>query len=132
MPEDAVRMGAGIRAIPGLLEQARRNLVGNQKDLWTYGTQEIRQQGLALAELESRLDGTGTDLKPDVQRARRATEDFANWLDSQAGSKTAPSGIGVENYDWYLKNVQLAPYSWREEVALMERELARAWAGLAL
>jgi len=40
--------------------------------------------------------------------------------------------VGVDNYDWYLKNVQLAPYTWRDEVTIMERELARAYAFLAL
>ncbi len=38
----------------------------------------------------------------------------------------------MENYDWYLKNVQLVPYTWHDEVVLMERELARAYSFLAL
>ena len=67
-----------------------------------------------------------------MQRAKAATDAFAAWLDAQAPSKTAPSGVGVENYDWYLKNVQLLPYTWQDEVTLMERELARAHAFLAL
>jgi hypothetical protein len=40
--------------------------------------------------------------------------------------------VGVQNYDWYLKNVQLLPYTWQDEVVIMERELARARAFLAL
>jgi hypothetical protein len=40
--------------------------------------------------------------------------------------------VGVENYTWYLKNVQLVPYTWQDEVRLMERELARAHAFLSL
>ncbi len=40
--------------------------------------------------------------------------------------------MGIENYNWYLKNVQLVPYTWQEEVALMERELARSRALLAM
>ena len=58
--------------------------------------------------------------------AKAATDAFAGWLEAQAPSKTGPSGVGVENYDWYLKNVQLVPYTWRDEVVLMERELTRA------
>src|SRR5262249_23110087 len=42
------------------------------------------------------------------------------------------SGIGIDNYNWYLKNVQLVPYTWSEEVTLMERELARSSASLAI
>ena len=50
----------------------------------------------------------------------------------KAASKTGPSGVGVENYDWYLQHVMLLPYTWRDLVTLMERELARAHSSLAL
>ena len=131
-PDDAVRIGPGIRAIPGLLEQAKKNLIGNQKDLWTWGARDVRRQRAALERLESNLGDEHSDLKADVRRARDATEAFAGWLDSQAPSKAGPSGVGVDNYNWYLKNVQMAPYTWQEELILMERELARAEAFLAL
>jgi hypothetical protein len=47
----AAQMDAGIRAIPKLLAQAKTNLVGNGKDLWTFGAKSIRQQSADLAEL---------------------------------------------------------------------------------
>jgi hypothetical protein len=128
--KSSAEVATGIRAIPGLLAQAKKNLVGNGRDLWVYGTKSIRQQSADLAALASKL--TDGPLEADVERARKATDDFAAWLDSKAASKTGPSGIGVENYDWYLKNVQLAPYTWREQVTIMERELSRAHALLAM
>jgi len=131
-PEEAARIDAGIRAIPGLLAQARTNLVGSGRDLWVYGAQAIRQQSADLATLAAKLGGTPADLAADVARAKEATDAFAAWLDSEAPSKTGPSGIGVLSYDWYLKHVQLVPYTWAEEVALMERELARSRALLAM
>jgi Bacterial protein of unknown function (DUF885) len=131
-PEDAARIDAGIRAIPGLLAQARGNLLGNGRDLWIYGAKAIRQQSADLATLAGKLGGAPTNLETDVERAKKATDELAAWLDAQAGSKTGPSGVGIENYDWYLKHVQLVPYTWAEEVALMERELARSWALLAM
>jgi hypothetical protein len=121
----------GLRAIPRLLEQARVNLTGNGKDLWTYGTKAIKQQSADLAGLTPKLMGAGAGLVADVQKAKEATDAFAAWLDSQLPVKTGPSGIGVENYNWYLRNVQLVPYTWQEEVTLMERELARSRAFLA-
>jgi len=133
--ERAAEMDAGIRAIPRLLAQAKTNLTGNGRDLWIFGTKSIRQQGADLAGLASQLSnapGNLKALKTDVERARQATDDLAAWLESQAASKTGPSGVGVENYDWYLKNVQLAPYTWQEEVAIMERELARSEAFLVI
>ena len=130
--ERAAGMDAGIRAIPGLLAQAKTNLTGNGRDLWIYGTKSIRQQSADLAELATKVSAAPAGLKADVEKARQATNDFAAWLDAQGASKTGPSGIGIENYNWYLKNVQLVPYTWREEVAIMERELARSHALLAM
>jgi uncharacterized protein (DUF885 family) len=129
---DAAKIDAGIRTIPKLLAQARSNLTGKGKDLWIYGAKSVRQQSAELAQLASKVTGAAGTLPADVARAKEATDDFAAWLDSQAASKTEPSGVGVENYDWYLKNVQLVPYTWRDEVTVMERELARSHALLAM
>ena len=131
-PEETAQVDAGIRAIPNLLAQAKVNLTGNGGDLWIYGAKSIRQQSTDLARLAAKVAGAPAGLKADVEKATQATDEFASWLDSRAAAKTGPSGVGVENYDWYLKNVQLVPYTWREEVAVMERELARAQALLAM
>jgi hypothetical protein len=130
--EDAARLTKGLAAVPRLLEQARANLIGNQRDLWVHGKKSIDEQSGALTELASKLTPSQTELRAVVERAREATGAFASWLAAEAPKKTGPSGVGVQNYDWYLKNVQLVPYSWREEVLLMERELARAVSFLAL
>jgi Bacterial protein of unknown function (DUF885) len=131
-PDQAERMDAGLRTIPALLEQARTNLTGKSRDLWVFGTKSIRRQSATLDQLASQAADAPGNLRADVQRAKEATDRFAGWLDSEVQSKTGPSGIGVENYNWYLKNVQLVPYTWADEIALMERELARAHAFLAL
>jgi len=123
---------ARLQMIPKLLEQARTNLIGNQKDIWTYGAKAIKAQSADLAAFTTKIGDTQPDLKATVDQARAATDALAAWLDSQASTKTGPSGIGVENYNWYLKNVQLAPYTWEQEVTLMERELGRSSASLAL
>jgi hypothetical protein len=123
----------GLAMVPPLLDQARGNLVGTGQDLWTFGTRQIRAQSTALQRFAARLTEAGTtDLVKDVTRAREATDAFAAWLDGQTAAKTGPSGIGIENYDWYLRHVQLLPYSWQDELTLMQRELARAYSALAL
>jgi hypothetical protein len=125
-------IGAAMRAIPGLLAQARTNLTGTGRDLWTWGTRSIRRQSDELARLAEQLaDPALAGLRADTERARAATDELAAWLDQQAPSKTEPSGIGRDNYDWYLRHVLLLPYTWQDEVTLMERELARALASLA-
>jgi hypothetical protein len=123
----------GLAMVPPLLDQARGNLVGTGQDLWSFGTRQIRAQSTALQRFAARLTEAGTtDLVKDVTRAREATDAFAAWLDGQTAAKTGPSGIGIENYDWYLRHVQLLPYSWQDELTLMQRELARAYSALAL
>jgi hypothetical protein len=57
---------------------------------------------------------------------------FVQWLESQAASKTGPSGIGKDQYTWSLRNVHLVPMSWEDEVVLLTRELNRAHASLKL
>jgi hypothetical protein len=132
-PADAAALGTGLRAIPALLDQAKQNLVGDGRDLWTFGAERIRQQGVDLDRFAARLTGAPAEaLRGDIAQAKAATEAFASWLDQELPGKTGPSGIGVANYDWYLRNVELLPYTWRDEVTLMERELARAHAALAL
>ncbi len=128
---DAETITRGLRIIPALLERARTNLVGDGRDLWVFSAAAIRQQAADLAALEARA-AEHPALKAAALRARQATEEFAAWIDARTPSKKGPSGVGIENYDWYLKHVQLMPYTWREEVLLMERELGRAHTFLAL
>ncbi len=131
-PESAARIDEGIRIIPRLLEQAKANLVGSGRDLWVFGVSAIREQSGDLQQFATRLGDQAGPLRAHVKEARRATDDFAAWLEAQAPGKRGPSGVGVEHYDWYLKHVHLVPYTWREELVLMERELGRAHMFLAL
>lgn len=131
-PASADSLAERLRTIPKLLKVARVNLDGNAKDLWDYGIGDIKAQSRALAALSARVANTNPNVDSAAQQARAATDEFAAWLEQQAPSKTGPSGIGIDNYNWYLKNVQLVPYTWDEEEVLMRRELARARASLRL
>src|SRR5450432_1579361 len=122
----AAEIGARVRTIPRLLSQAKANLTGNGRDLWLYGMKNLQQQSADLRLLGTKLVGAPASLKVDVDKAIKATDALTAWLESKAASKTAPSGVGVENYDWYLKHVQIVPYTWPQLVAIMERELARS------
>jgi hypothetical protein len=128
----ASSLDAGIRSVPGLLAQARRNLTGNGRDLWVWGAKSLRAQSAVLHALREKTAGFPGPLTADIAKAIAATDSLATWVDAQLPTKTGTSGIGVANYDWYLQHVQLVPLTWAEEVALMERELARAKAFLAL
>src|SRR5262245_47838902 len=69
-PADAAKMSPGIKAVPGLLAQAKTNLTGNQKDIWNYGIQSVKGQSTDLATLAGKLGTTNAALKGDVDRAK--------------------------------------------------------------
>ncbi len=124
---------ADLRIIPALNEQAQENLTGNARELWVAGIRPIEQQSRNLQSLLD-LPGVGSDeeLNSAIDQAISSTNELVNWLRREASSKTGPSGIGRENYTWYLQNVHLVPLTWEDEVMLLKRELARAWTALKL
>jgi hypothetical protein len=136
-----------LGAVPAILEQAKTNLKDSTaRDLWVYGTRGFREQSKTLADLEAgtlhlrtlggtipaNLKGADKPLLSAVKKAREASDAFRQWLDAQAPTRHGPSGVGKENYDWYMKNVHLVPYTWEQQATLLRRELERSRASLAL
>lgn len=121
-----------IATIPALLDQARLNLTGNARDLWSSGIRAFRAQSRDLATLAERVAGSDRRLDTAIAEAITATDEFRGWLEAEAPSKTGASGVGKNNYTWYMQNVHLVPYTWEEQVTLMRRELARAHSSLRL
>jgi hypothetical protein len=131
--EEKQRLLGDLAVIPVLNEQAKGNLTGNAKDLWIAGIRDIRRQSNDLADiLEKAGVDQDTELSEAINTAITSTNTFADWLEEEAKNKTGPSGIGKENYTWYLQNVHLVPLTWEDEVMILKRELARAWASLKL
>ena len=130
--KDAARLEKDLKVVSPLLKQARKNLVGNARDLWVAGTNNFYQQKSVFLDLQAKIPKNNPSLARALNDATKATEDFIVWLESMAQYKNGPSGIGKENYTWYQKNVHLVPLTWEEEVELLKKELNRAWASLAL
>lgn len=131
-PDDAKKLIDQLKVIPPLLEQARTNLTGNARDLWTAGVRNIRDQVSGLDDLAKKTVPAGPELSAAIADAKTATEKFAEWVSRQATNKTGPSGIGKENYNWYLRHVLLVPLTWDDEAMILKRELTRSYASLAL
>ena len=122
-----------LNVIPPLFKQAKKNLTGNARDLWVTGIRDIRRDIDELDQLSAMLgDAVDDELTEVIANAKEAGVDLASWLQQQASSKTGPSGIGKENYTWYLQNVHLVPMTWEDEERLLKRELDRAWSSLKL
>ncbi|MCW4590732.1 DUF885 family protein [Gluconacetobacter entanii] len=146
-PQAASDLAARLSGVPVLLERARGWLAkSNTADLWKYGERDFHRQAKVLGALldgslkmrtlegqkAATLDGAGAPVREAAQKALAATQDFGKWIAAEAPHKTGPSGVGKANYDWYMKNVQLVPYTWEEQVSLLRRELERAQASLRL
>jgi Bacterial protein of unknown function (DUF885) len=126
------KLAARLASVAPLLEQAKKNLTENCHDLWTLGIREMKQQSAELAAFAKTVAASNPDLVRPAQEARDATERFLDWLQRELPARNGPSGIGVDNYTWYLNNVQLVPYTWSDELAMLNAELARADAALKL
>lgn len=119
-----------LRAAPERLRRARANLTGTGGDLWRAGMAVFAEQIGTLDALVVRLASTQPALVPDAQGAATAAREFRAWLEGELPRRQGPSGVGIEAYDWHSRHVRLIRYTWADQVALHERELARAWASL--
>ncbi len=122
-----------LNAIPGVLEQAKSNLTESGKDLWFFGIRDKEQEAAVLRSLVRRLPDSNLDLVPLAERALASVENFLAWMKTKDdGMAPSADGIGIKEFDWYMKNVHLVPYTWKEQMAVLERELDRSWASLRL
>lgn len=119
-----------LRAAPERLRRARANLTGTGRDLWRAGIAVFAEQIGTLDALATRFAATQPLLVPDAQAAAAAAREFHAWLEGELPRRQGPSGVGIEAYDWHSRYVRLIRYTWADQVALHERELARAWASL--
>ena len=129
---DASHIEAGLRSMPALYESARANLTGNARDLWLKGIESIREQSGALESYSGRVAENRPGISDAANAARQASDEFADWLEEQADSKTGLSGVGKDNITWALQNIHYIPLTWEEEVLLVKRELVRAHTALRL
>ena len=130
---ERIRLINDLKVIVPLNAQAKLNLTGNARELWITGIRDIKTQVTDLKELLTQ-PGVGSDkeLSTEINTAIISTIDLVKWLEEKSASKTGPSGIGKDNYNWYQKNVHMVPLSWDDQVMLLKNELDRAWSSLKL
>ena len=129
--KDRTEVSAKLRAVPAVLAQAKKNLVEEAKDLWTLGIQAMKEESAILDNLAKLLAKHHPEMVPEAERAKAAVAEFCAWLDNKTGHmKAVPCGVGVENFDWYMRNVHLVPYTWKEQLTILDREWERSMAAL--
>ncbi len=121
-----------LRAVPRIFDQAKTNLTDASGDLAAFALHFLENEIAIYQNIADQLSKHHPDLVQDAENAVAAIEDYGRWLEENKQSMTAPAGLGKENYNWWLKNVQLVPYTWDELITIMEHEYNRAITALKL
>ena len=130
--EEEQRLLSDLAVIPPLMQQAQTNLTGNARDLWRAGIRNIEDQGKLLDRIRSLVESPSAEMTAALDEASSASAELVSWLNAELPSKDGPSGVGRDNYSWWLQQVHYVPMDWRDEVRLMEREVDRSWSSLKL
>ena len=121
-----------LAAIPAILTQAKANLIERTKDMWALGIWQKRRESTSLAGLARRLEINNPDLAASALQAQVAVDDFLVWLEETQKDTESSAGIGIAEYNRYMREVHMVPYDWHEQLVLVERELERSLQSLAL
>jgi len=121
-----------LRAVPGILAQARSNLSELKGDLAQLGLARKRIERNMYDRFAAALSEHHPELVPAATEARLALEDFIAWLEVAGPAAPRHGGIGKDDYNWFLRYVLLYPYDWDQMMVLGEREYERAMAFLTL
>ncbi len=139
----------GLSGIPLMLASARLNLTEGAATLTALALRNLEKaDGVGhgqpyrdippagvigwYQDLLARAESSQPDLAPVIRTALEAIQEFHGWLKEKQPEMNRPSGVGQENYSWYLKNVRLMPFSIDELRIIGDRELQRALAQLQL
>ena len=116
-----------LRAIPEHYEQAKRNLGGGNVadipgDLALFAIHGLEQRDDPFANFIEQLGQHHPELVEVATEAQAATDGYLSWLRENLSRMTASAGVGIENYNWLMKNVYLFPYTWEEIRMIVELE----------
>lgn len=123
---------AQLRATPTILGNARLTLTDARGDLIDLGIMHHDIETRVYGRMARDLAKHHPELVGPARAAEKASSDFAAWLRAEKPRVKQHAGIGVADFDWYIKNVMLMPWTFAELKALGEREWERSMAFLAL
>jgi hypothetical protein len=121
-----------LQAVPEIFEQAKQNLTEGAKELAVIAIRTKEKKSIMFHDLAARLAEHHPDLVPDAEEALAAVDAYRDWLIKNKDKMTVPTGVGKENYNWWMKNVWLYPHTWEEIMTIALREYQRAVAFLKL
>ena len=123
--DDAMQFRAMLRAVPGIYEQAKSNLTKAASDLAELAIRNAGGEAEIYVRIAEQLQERHPGLVADARAAEQAVRDYAAWLETNKHKMAPLAGIGKKNYSWWMRNVQLSPWGWEENNAIIEREYDR-------
>ena len=123
----AAEFGGVLRSVPGYFEAARQNLGRGQianiaGDFATLTLRDMQPEVDELADYLALVIRQHPSLATDAAAAGDAAQEYLDWLSANREAMIEPAGLGVENYNWLLKNVYLFPYTWEESRTIVHME----------
>lgn len=118
--------------MPTIYEQAKLNLTEGAKDFAVMAVWSAKEESEKYQQLAQRLAAHHLDLAEAAKQSQEAVEQYGTWVEENMDRMTATAGVGKENYDWWLKNVHLFPYTWEDCLQAVEREDNRVMTFLKL
>ncbi|PJA99018.1 MAG: DUF885 domain-containing protein [Ignavibacteriales bacterium CG_4_9_14_3_um_filter_30_11] len=122
---------ARLDAIPKTVEHAKKNLTSPIKPFAQIAV-------FMLKNIREKLNKTADELEkiyPDLWKGRlnkfsadasRALENYSEWLTKKLPTMTENFNVGRDNYNYFLRNIALVPYSPEELLRMGKQEWERA------
>lgn len=130
--DKAAALVARLDAVPAALTQARANLTDVRGDLARLAIVQKQVEVNVYGQLAQDAAKSNPELVAPARRAQAAAAAFRAWLQGIEAKLPAHAGVGRENYDWYLRNVLLFPYTSAQIAEIGEREYQRQVAFLKI
>ena len=114
-----------LEGIPEIYTQARENLTEPVADLAEFAVRNFVEERELYEEAAGMLADGYPDLAEHALRAAESVEDYRQWIQANQADMAPNAGLGKDNYDWWMRNVQLSPWGWEESNQIVEREYDR-------
>ena len=145
--EAQTRLADRLKTVDRILEQGKSNLIDVPRVLAEIAIRSLeKSDGVNQGEPRRKVPPEGTigwyedlikrlsefhpELQGDAEKALASVKNYRDWLKKNISRMTAPAYLGLNHYNWYLKNVRLMPYTVEDVIRIAEVELYRTLAFL--
>ena len=130
--DDLIKLVGKLNKVPHIYSQAINNLVDPAKDLAKLSIHFTKEDVKLLDDLSKKIKLYHPEILTEVNNAKNSVQNYLDWLIKNEPSFNLPAGLGDDDYNWWLKNVHLVPYTITEIMDRIEMEDIRLYTMLKL